>query len=70
MKISHRNKKVVNKIINEIYRSFGKMIVIRGTKHTFVKIGTAFYKDGIVKLSMDQYIKECIGIYEGEIHKK
>ena len=70
MKISHRNKRVVNKIINKIYRSLGKMMVIRGTKYTFMKIDTAFYKDGIVKLTMDQCIKECIGIYEGEIHKK
>ena len=42
MKISHEKSSMVDKIINEIKKSFGKMTVIRGLKHTFVGIDINF----------------------------
>ena len=69
MKISHERSSVVDKVIKEIEKSFGKMTVTRGTKHTFVGIDIDFQGDGTVMLSTDQYIKECINIYEGEVVK-
>ena len=43
------------------------MTVTRGFRHTFVGVDIEFTKEGTVKLSMDDYINECIKIYQGEI---
>ena len=69
MKVSHEKPSVVDNVIKEIEKSFGKMTVTRGAKHTFVGIDINFRGDGTVMLSMDQYIKECINIYEYEVTK-
>ena len=66
-KISHEDKNVVDWVISNIESKFGKITVTRGTKHTFVGIDIKFMKDGTVRLSMDEYIDECIKIYKDEI---
>ena len=42
MKISHKRSSVVDEVIKEIEKSFGKMMVTRGSKHTFVGIDINF----------------------------
>ena len=44
-------------------------MVTRGKKHTFVGIDIEFNANGTVILSMDDYIDECINIYNDEINK-
>ena len=42
------------------------MTITRGIKHTFVGVDIEFIGNGTVVLSMDDYVKECINIYEGK----
>ena len=69
-KISHRNSKVVDWVIKELEDRFGKMTVKRGKKHTFVGIDIEFNEDGTVSLLMDEYIQECIDIYDNNLKGK
>ena len=66
-KISHKDSKVVDWVLNELEIRFGKMTVCRGKKHTFVGIDIEFNGNGTVSLSMDKYIQEYIGNYDGEL---
>ena len=72
-KISHKDKKVVQDIINTIEKRFGKMTVKEGNKHTFVGMDFEFIGDGKVQISMIEYLRECIETFEeedSEISKK
>ena len=68
-KISHVDSIVVDWMIHNIESKFGKMMVTRGKKHTFVGVDIEFNANGTVTLSMDDYIDECINIYNDEINK-
>ena len=68
-KISHEDPKTVDRVIEQIEQTFGKMSVTRGKKHMFVGIGIEFNDNGTVTLSMDKFIDECINIYRDEIKK-
>ena len=68
-KISHKDHNVVSDIIQEIEDKFGKMTVTRGKRHVFVGIDIEFVADGTLRLSMDDYVKECIEIYGDKINK-
>ena len=69
-KISHQDSKVVDWVIDEIEKRFGKMTVTRGNKHTFVGVDIEFTGEGTVVLSMDDHVDECVEIYKGEIKSK
>ena len=69
-KISHEDSTVVDWVISKIEQKFGKMTVNRGSKHTFVGVDIEFMEDRTVKLSMDDYVRECINIYGSEVKKK
>ena len=69
-KISHKNPEVVSWVIDKIEQKFGKMTVKRGKQHTFVGMDIEFKDDGTVELSMDDYIKECVDIYDNQQRKK
>ena len=66
-KISHEDPKVVDKVIQQIEAKFGKMTVTRGKRHTFVGMDIEFQADGTVALSMEEYIKECVSLYEPQL---
>jgi len=51
-KISHVNPTVVTQIIEAIEQHFGKMTIVRGTKHIFLGIDIDFISDGTVKIGM------------------
>ena len=59
-KISHVNSKVVDQIIAEIEKRFGKMTVKRGKEHVFVGMNISFIGDNKVKLTMKSYLEEAI----------
>ena len=69
-KISHVDSTVVGWVIQKIEQKFGKMTVTRGSKHTFVGVDIEFMNNGTVKLSMDEFVDECISIYEGKVKDK
>ena len=50
-------------MINRLERSFGKVVVNRGNKHTFVGMDIEITDNGKIKILMDQYIKECMEVY-------
>ena len=68
-KISHEDSTVVDWIIERIEQKFGNMTVNRGSKHTFVGVDIKFMQNGTVKLSMDDFVSECIDIYGNEVKK-
>ena len=45
------------------------MTVSRGSKYTFVGVDSGFMSNGTVKLSMDNFVNECIDIYTNKIKK-
>ena len=68
--ISHEYPNVVDYVVSKLEYEFGKMMVTRGKKHTFVGIDIDFNEDGTVTLSMDEYINECINLYRESIKDK
>ena len=58
---------MVDWVILKIEQKFGKMTVTRGSKHTFVGVDIEFMNNGTVKLAMDEFVDECITIYEAEV---
>ena len=72
-KISHKDPKVVDRIIDTIEKRFGKVTVKRGNEHTFVGMDFKFTGDGKVEISMKEYLKECLDTYyenDSEITEK
>ena len=47
-KISHKDPKVVDRVIDKIEKRFGKMTVKRGNEHTFVGMDFKFPGNGKV----------------------
>ena len=58
---------MVDSIISSIEDKFVKMTVTRGNKHTFIVVDIEFTKTGMVILSMEKYIEECIKTYDEHI---
>ena len=60
-KISHRDPKVVDKVIHRIESQFGTMTTQRGKKLTFVGMDLEITHDNNkIKMTMRMYIDECI----------
>ena len=59
-KISHVNSRVVDQIIAELEKKYGKMTVKRGKEHVFVGMSITFTGDGRVRLTMKGYLEEAI----------
>ena len=66
-KISHVNSKVVDQIIAEIEKRFGKMTVKRGKEHVFVGMNISFIGDNKVKLTMKSYLEEAIQAFGEDV---
>ena len=60
LKISHVKRSVVEDIIATIERSYGKMVVTHGKKHTYVGMDITFCNDGEAKIIMRDYLQEAI----------
>ena len=59
-KVSHINPPVVTAILNKLEKRFGKLTITRGKQHTFLGMDINFIERGKVKISMTQYVLECI----------
>jgi Reverse transcriptase (RNA-dependent DNA polymerase) len=60
LKISHVDPNVVTRVIEMIESRFGKMTVTRGDSHVYVGMNIHFPGNGEVKVTMNEYIKECV----------
>lgn len=60
LKVSHVDASVVSDIIEEIDRRYGKMVVKRGPKHTYVGMDIEYTGCGDAKITMQDYITECV----------
>jgi len=65
-KISHEDPEVVTWVIKEIEKKFGKMSVVRGNEYIFVGMKFATLENGKLKITMDDYVEECIKGFEDE----
>jgi len=60
LKLSHMSEEIVKDVILKIEERYGKMTVTHGNKHTYVGMDIYFPGNGEVKISMIDYLKECI----------
>ena len=60
LKISHKNPKVVDGVINMLESIYGPVSVERGTKHTYLGMDLHFTKEKEVKVSMVHYLEEVV----------
>ena len=60
---------MVSKVFKMIDDKFGDTTVHRGKKHTFLGIDIELKNYGTVKLSMDDYITECIETFGEKMGK-
>ena len=59
-KMSHKDSKVVDWLIEELEKQHGKMTVTRGPRHTYVGMDINFVGNGKVEIMTKDYITECI----------
>ena len=70
-KVSHKDPKVVDKVLASMEGCFNKMTIKRGKSHTFVGIDFTLNKNGTVSTFIKDYINECIGVFgRNDIKKK
>ena len=70
-KVSHKDPKVVDKVLASMEGCFNKMTIKRGKSHTFVGIDFTLNKNGTVSIFMKDYINECIDVFgRNDIKKK
>ena len=66
-KISHASSKVVDQIIEQLEKKFGKMMVKRGKEYVFVGMSITFIGDGRVWLTMKSYLEEAIQAFGEDV---
>jgi hypothetical protein len=60
LKISHVDPNVVTQVIASLEKQYGKMVVKRGDTHVYVGMNIHFPGNGEAKITMSEYIKECV----------
>ena len=61
LKISHMNKQVVTKLIQQLNRLYGKedkLTVSQGKFHHYLEMYLDYRTDGVVRIDMKKYVKE------------
>jgi hypothetical protein len=59
-KISHVSSTIVDRIIDDIEARFGKMVVTRGKRHTFLGMVFEFRDNRTVQISMSDYLRDAM----------
>ena len=70
LKISHKKREVVEKVIKQIEERFEKMSVNIGSKHTYVGMDFEYLRNGQVVVSMIGYINDAIAEFPEEVSDK
>jgi hypothetical protein len=68
LKISHKSKSVVERILKRLSDIYGDLSITRGNKHTFVGMDLEF-GNGELKVSMQPYLQEALDAFPEEITK-
>jgi len=58
---------VVTWLLNQIEKKHGKMTIKRGKKHTFVGMDIEFIENSKVKITLEDYIIECINDFKDDV---
>jgi hypothetical protein len=66
LKISHKSKNVVERMLKRLTDIYGDLSITRGNKHTFVGMDLEFGK-GELQVSMKSYLEESIEAFPEEI---
>ena len=67
LKISHKDEAVIDKILNWLEDTYGKIRTTKGKQHTYVGMDLDFSNDGEVTVKMSDYLKETIEDFPIEI---
>ena len=70
VKVSHANKDVVYKVIKDLDKQYGKIVLKYGPKVTFVGIDIVFTDDSDVDFSIGIHIQDAIDDFTEEITTK
>ena len=68
LKISHKDKKVVQDILAYLTTAFGKLSITEGNKHTYVGMDIEYPGNKTVEITMKSYLKEAIEMFPEEIN--
>eukprot|EP00980_Cylindrotheca_fusiformis_P017509 scaffold5491_cov132-Cylindrotheca_fusiformis.AAC.2 len=71
LKISHVDKKVVENIVTQIEKRYGKMTITRGSKHTYIGMDIEFPPGNReVQILMMDYIREAIEAFPEDCSRR
>ena len=70
LKISHKSKAVVHKILDYLSDIYGKLSVTEGTKHTYLGMDIEYPGNKTVEFSMQCYLKEAIAEFPERLEKE
>jgi hypothetical protein len=68
LKISHKDPKVVEKVITDLELKYGKMGTNWGNDHTYVGMRIIYNDDKSVTIDMKHYVSEIINEFPEEIN--
>ena len=68
-KISHKDPKVVDWVIEHLEKKFDKMTVTRGREHNFVGMDIVLRDDGKFEVTMKEYLNESVEAFGENITK-
>ena len=65
-KLSHKNLKLIQDIINEVKRHFGQLSAVRGNKHTLLGMNI-YTKEKTIQVNMFEQLKEYIESFSQDV---
>ena len=68
--MTHDSDDVIDDVIADIEKKFGKMTVTRGNRHTFLGMNFYFPGDGKVQINMKEYIEEAAEVFGEDLSRK
>jgi len=69
-KLSHKNPKVVSKILEEIDKVYPGLVISRGKKHTLLGMDIEFIGDGRLTIGTKEYILEAFDTFGENVSQK
>jgi hypothetical protein len=66
-KLSHVDSKVNDNIIASIEEHFPGLVITRGKEHIFLGMKIKFIGNGLVEISLQDYLMEAIGVFGEDV---
>lgn len=57
LKISHKHKHVVQRVLKYLEDAYGKLSVLGGKRHTYLGMNIEYMDDGSVEIGMEHYLQ-------------